>query len=62
MNEEEKRRSGKITLHNEVSWVIEITKDGIRFNRENFPEWLADDFVREFIEVLERNGYVYKPH
>lgn len=26
----------------------------IEFNREEHPEWLADDFAREFVDIVER--------
>ena len=37
------------------NWFIRIEKDGIKFNREKFPNSGPDDFAKAFIEILERN-------
>lgn len=36
-------------------WAIKITKDGIFFNREMYPESGPDDFAICFIELLEKS-------
>ena len=35
-------------------WLIKMSKDGIRFNREDYPDYLAGDFAKQFIELLEK--------
>jgi len=35
-------------------WFLEISKSGMKFNREMFPDHTVDDFAREFIKVLEQ--------
>lgn len=36
-------------------WIMEMSeKDGFRVNREAFPDWEPDDFVREFLRILEK--------
>ena len=37
----------------EKTWLIEITKDGISFNREFYPGSTPDDFAESFIDILE---------
>ncbi len=39
-------------------WIIEISKDGFKFNREDYPNALADDFARAFVEILEKRFVV----
>ena len=39
--------------------MIVFDKDGISLNRDNFPDFEPDDFVREFIRILEE-GYAVK--
>ena len=41
------------TFNNGKTWIIEIKKTGIKFNREEFPKWDADDFSKAFIDILE---------
>lgn len=36
-------------------WAIKISKDGIKFNREIYPESTPDDFALCFINILEKN-------
>jgi hypothetical protein len=36
-------------------WIIEISPDGFKFNREEYPDALVDDFARAFIQILEMN-------
>ena len=33
--------------------VLRFNEDGIFFNKEDFTQFTADDFVREFIHILE---------
>lgn len=35
-------------------WALKITRNGIFFNREIFPNSLPDDFALAFIEILEK--------
>jgi hypothetical protein len=43
----------KICLNN--TWIVEFSeKDGIKFNREDFPDWKPDDFANEFIQIFEK--------
>lgn len=37
------------------TWLIEITAEGIKFNREFFPDTNPDEFAKAFIEILEKN-------
>lgn len=37
----------------ENNWIIEISKDGFKFNREAYPDACADDFAAAFIEIME---------
>lgn len=34
---------------------LKLDRSGISVNRENFPDWKPDDFVKAFIEIMERN-------
>ncbi len=34
-------------------WMVKLTEEGIKFNREDFPELTADEFAKEFIHILE---------
>lgn len=36
-------------------WLIEISKTGIKFNREAFPDSTPDDFAEAFMRILENN-------
>lgn len=33
---------------------LTVSKDGLKFNFENFPAFKADDFAREFIKIVEK--------
>ncbi len=35
------------------SWVMKITKEGIKFNRESYPLVEADEFAQAVIHILE---------
>lgn len=39
----------------ENKWIIKITKDGIKFNREEFTNWTPDRFATAFMDILENN-------
>jgi len=44
------------TIENQTlnTWLIQITPEGrIEFNKEDFPNFTADDFAREFIRIVE---------
>jgi hypothetical protein len=45
----------RFTANPEKGWAIKITKEGIRFNREAYPDSSADDFANAFMETLEKN-------
>jgi len=45
----------------ENQWIVKLTKKGFEFNHADYPELTASDFARDFIEILERCGYIYKP-
>lgn len=34
-------------------WLIKINKDGIFFNKEEFPQMTPDQFAQCFIDILE---------
>lgn len=36
-----------------------VSEKGIEVNRANFPDFKPDDFVREFIDVLEKSFTVH---
>ena len=36
------------------TWIIDISKEGIKFNRELFPDRSVDDFANAFIGILEK--------
>lgn len=36
-------------------WIIKIGRDGFKFNHEEYPNALADDFAEAFVTILERN-------
>lgn len=35
-------------------WIIEISKNGFKFNREDYPDALPDDFAQAFVDILEK--------
>lgn len=35
-------------------WIIRISKDGIKFNHEEYPNATADVFAQAFIDILEK--------
>jgi hypothetical protein len=39
-------------------WIIEISEDGFKFNREDYPQATANDFARAFVEILEKQFVV----
>lgn len=36
-------------------WIMKLTPQGIRFNRENFPTLKEEDFAEKIIEILENH-------
>jgi len=40
-------------------WVMKLTKSGIVFNREIYPDSSPDDFAKVFIDILEKE-YIVK--
>jgi len=58
--EEKKMENEHVITFNVTAtdWAIKITKEGIKFNREKFPDAMPDDFARVFIELLEREFIV----
>lgn len=38
-----------------TDWVMKITKNGIEFNREGFPDWTPDDFANNVMDILEKS-------
>jgi hypothetical protein len=45
----------EINIGRDNKWIIKLTSEGIFFNHEEFPNLTADDFVKEFIQILETN-------
>ncbi len=45
----------KFCFHIDGNWIIEISKEGIKFNREDFPNIDADGFAKAFCDILEMN-------
>ena len=43
----------KIVFSNEIDWIIEFSDEGIRFNREAFPDYTPDKFAQEFLRIIE---------
>jgi len=41
------------------NWVMKLTKSGIFFNRERYPNSSVDDFAKAVIDILE-NEYTVK--
>jgi hypothetical protein len=39
----------------EESWAIKITNEGVKFNREHYPNSKPEDFAQFFIDILEMN-------
>jgi len=38
-----------------TDWVMKITKNGVEFNREGFPDWTPDDFANNVMDILEKS-------
>lgn len=49
----EKEKSSEISFNAEQSWVMKLTKEGIFFNREAYPNAKPDDFAEAVIKILE---------
>lgn len=41
------------------NWVMKLTREGIFFNRERYPDSSPDDFAQAVINILE-NSYTVK--
>lgn len=39
-------------------WIIKISKDGFKFNHEEYPNAIADDFAKAFVQILEKQYVV----
>ena len=37
------------------NWVIEISKEGIKLNRDHFHNFTPEDFAQAFFDILEKN-------
>lgn len=44
-----------IFCNESFDWIIEINSEGIKFNVESFSHFEPEDYVREFIKILENN-------
>ncbi len=44
----------KFTFNIQGKWLIEMSENGIVFNRTEFPSFYAEEFVEEFINILEK--------
>lgn len=42
-----------ITFSIDGKWLLKLSEAGMEFNKEGFPQFKEDDFVRKFIEILE---------
>ena len=42
------------TFHSDDNWLIEIKPEGIRFNREFYPDSMPGDFAQAFVDILEK--------
>lgn len=38
--------------------ILVMNENGIKCNRENFPDWQPDDFVNAFLNILENKCHV----
>lgn len=43
----------------EKSWIMELSREGIRFNKKGYPYAKTDEFAKAVIEILE-NEYAVK--
>jgi hypothetical protein len=43
----------EITFSIDDTWFIKLTEDGVKFNRDAYPNDNPDDFAMKFIEILE---------
>lgn len=60
MNEKYLTTSGenshsKLIFQSNGKWILEISDEGISFNRDQFPDMTPGDFVSKFIDILETN-------
>jgi hypothetical protein len=57
-NDMKKEVKSEFVFHNgppENTWIIKISREGISFNHEAFPNCTSDDFAKAFVEILEKN-------
>lgn len=47
-------RTDTIIFYSEKSWVFKLTPEGIKFNREIYPNAHPDEFANEVIRILEK--------
>jgi len=47
-------RSEIVFNANNHDWIMKLTDEGIRFNRERYPNSTVDDFALAVIEILEK--------
>ena len=40
------------------TWLFEISRDGFKFNREQFPDATANVFAKAFVDILEKDYVV----
>ncbi len=45
----------KITFAIENKWFMELGVNGIRFNREEYPDCEVNDFAKDFMELMEKS-------
>lgn len=44
-----------ITMHMKGIWIVKFTEEkGIEFNKKYFASYTEDDFVKEFINIMEK--------
>ncbi len=42
-----------ISFMQNKTWIMKLTSQGIKFNREEFPDLCEDDFASKIVEILE---------
>lgn len=53
------KKDSVITMYADTGkWFIKISKDGFKFNHDDYPHALVDDFARAFVELLEKEFVV----
>jgi hypothetical protein len=51
----EDKEEHKITFSIREKTLLELTEEGIKLNRDNFPHYDASDFVWDFINLIENH-------